>query len=78
MPEIIHPPNEAQLVARALRAYGGNDVDHRQATVQSVAGMTYVVLDPRRPRPVIYRLRSDGAIYRLSSPPSELTVEVSA
>jgi hypothetical protein len=73
MPQIIHPPDEPQLVARALRAYGRNDVDHRTVTVQEHAGRVYVVLDSSPPRPVIYRLRSDGAIYRLATPPAELT-----
>ena len=72
MPETIHPPDEAQLVARAIRAYRWNDIDHRQATVQKHDGITYVVLDPSPPRPVIFKRARSGQLRRHHNPPAAL------
>ena len=72
MTTLVHPPDEPQLVARALRAYGGNDIDHWAAEVHQIAGRQYVVLDPSEDRHVIYRVMANGLLRRLIQPPPEL------
>ena len=62
MATIIHPPDEAILVGRALTAYRGHDVDHRDASVQKIGPRVYVVLARRGVDPVVYRV--DGVQLR--------------
>lgn len=73
MPEVIHPADESQLIARAVRAWGLPTVLIREATVQQLAGRRYVVLPRDGCAPVVYRIDTNGALRQMLRPPSELT-----
>lgn len=66
MPTIIHPPDEALLVGRALTAYRGHDVDHRTASVQKIGPRVYVVLERRAFDPIVYRVADGGQLRRVA------------
>lgn len=72
MPDIIHPPNEAELIARAIRAARSPGVDHRTATVQVHDGLRYVILPRPRFRAIVYRQQNSGQLRRLTRPPAAL------
>lgn len=72
MPEIIHPPDEAELIARAIRAVRAHGVDHRTATVQTHDGRRYVLLPRPRLRAIVFRHHNSGQLRRMTRPPGEL------
>lgn len=73
MPEAIHPPDEALLIGRAVRAYGSPAIRLADVAIRHLAGRDYVVLPLADGRePVVYRIRPDRTLRQMIAPPPEL------
>jgi hypothetical protein len=73
MPKDIKPADDAQLIARAVRASGSFGVIIQDATVTELAGKRYVVLPRADCAPFVYRHYQNGELRPLVRFPPELS-----
>lgn len=74
MPNETHPPDEAYLVGRAIKAAGRRwPIDHRRSAVRELAGLRYVVLVTHPPETrLVYRVHNNDRLRQMIDPPPEL------